>query len=166
MIRRPPRSTQSRSSAASDVYKRQEEEVPAAYKEHCERTRCIYSLKFEGLGEIRYCARGRRKWFEAVCLKHADDGCCCMRERTAIAGHFQGQGKPLGQLVCWLRRHGKAPSRKEHVDMKPKIFWEAERIAARADFFALGAPARPLFENEDPKPNSDEDCLREPRRSP
>src|SRR5450756_1318174 len=28
MIRRPPRSTQSRSSAASDVYKRQEERTP------------------------------------------------------------------------------------------------------------------------------------------
>src|SRR5450756_3133265 len=30
MIRRPPRSTQSRSSAASDVYKRQEQNVPYA----------------------------------------------------------------------------------------------------------------------------------------
>src|SRR5665809_105334 len=31
MIRRPPRSTQSRSSAASDVYKRQENTLPEAY---------------------------------------------------------------------------------------------------------------------------------------
>ena len=32
MIRRPPRSTQSRSSAASDVYKRQEITVDEAYE--------------------------------------------------------------------------------------------------------------------------------------
>src|SRR5450756_3138908 len=32
MIRRPPRSTQSRSSAASDVYKRQNLPVPGAYR--------------------------------------------------------------------------------------------------------------------------------------
>ena len=36
MIRRPPRSTQSRSSAASDVYKRQD------YKEECQRKMTEY----------------------------------------------------------------------------------------------------------------------------
>src|SRR5450756_3160797 len=34
MIRRPPRSTQSRSSAASDVYKRQEPDVPQQRGRH------------------------------------------------------------------------------------------------------------------------------------
>ena len=35
MIRRPPRSTQSRSSAASDVYKRQDEDVARAPASGC-----------------------------------------------------------------------------------------------------------------------------------
>src|SRR5450756_1761959 len=35
MIRRPPRSTQSRSSAASDVYKRQVRAVPLRVSLHC-----------------------------------------------------------------------------------------------------------------------------------
>src|SRR5428012_22410 len=44
MIRRPPRSTQSRSSAASDVYKRQDKDLMA----HDERLKAEFSAQPEG----------------------------------------------------------------------------------------------------------------------
>src|SRR5450756_913472 len=44
MIRRPPRSTQSRSSAASDVYKRQTEDPPEGNRRSCQTQLTIKSL--------------------------------------------------------------------------------------------------------------------------
>src|SRR5450756_1266514 len=44
MIRRPPRSTQSRSSAASDVYKRQDLKDPAARTRAVDRVVTVYNI--------------------------------------------------------------------------------------------------------------------------
>src|SRR5450756_2999955 len=43
MIRRPPRSTQSRSSAASDVYKRQSPPTLRGSKKYCRISGCLWS---------------------------------------------------------------------------------------------------------------------------
>src|SRR5450756_2432549 len=58
MIRRPPRSTQSRSSAASDVYKRQEEERAAKG----------YDRYMQELGSQRLSEEEYRKSLEAKVL--------------------------------------------------------------------------------------------------
>src|SRR5450756_3177584 len=64
MIRRPPRSTQSRSSAASDVYKRQEEDQPVHLK--------VADINLQKTSEHdvyagpsnRYCPAGVYEWVE------------------------------------------------------------------------------------------------------
>src|SRR5450756_2472718 len=66
MIRRPPRSTQSRSSAASDVYKRQldvvvvEKRFPHAHKDHIGD---LFSFGFQlaGKGQHLFSDLGRRE---------------------------------------------------------------------------------------------------------
>src|SRR5659263_732538 len=83
MIRRPPRSTQSRSSAASDVYKRQEEQVRA------DRT----DVRVDGpLGHHRAAAGGVQT------LKATEDA------RDVLTGIEGVEGllvrEPVGQLSC------------------------------------------------------------------
>src|SRR5450756_3121167 len=52
MIRRPPRSTQSRSSAASDVYKRQFHDLTGGYK--CFRRRVLETIDLDAIGTAGY----------------------------------------------------------------------------------------------------------------
>src|SRR5680860_603215 len=66
MIRRPPRSTQSRSSAASDVYKRQKESTSPT--ERCWKR-----------------ARGRR--ISSVLTGLAREPCCCVPAQLSSAGY-------------------------------------------------------------------------------
>src|SRR5680860_1092372 len=62
MIRRPPRSTQSRSSAASDVYKRQDEDIIIPFSFACfDNSLCVHTEKgssyFSGDSQAKACKR-------------------------------------------------------------------------------------------------------------
>ena len=71
MIRRPPRSTQSRSSAASDVYKRQAVDRATVY-------RTLALLKKHGLiSELDFLhVRGDQHWYEASGKTGHVHACC------------------------------------------------------------------------------------------
>src|SRR5450756_3215403 len=72
MIRRPPRSTQSRSSAASDVYKRQVDGSPGGgLKEPARLLRVDARL---GVVLVRLVVLGRLGDLTGVAVEHAVDG--------------------------------------------------------------------------------------------
>src|SRR5665811_1974593 len=67
MIRRPPRSTRVRSSAASDVYKRQTVQRVEIGDTHAEEAMRVDELQYENLlalqlGIGRHCTAGRNFW--------------------------------------------------------------------------------------------------------
>ena len=79
MIRRPPRSTQSRSSAASDVYKRQERNYETTRKE---LLAIVYGLK-----QFRQYLTGRHF---VICTDHA------------ALSWLRRTPEPMPQLARWL----------------------------------------------------------------
>src|SRR5450756_31837 len=91
MIRRPPRSTQSRSSAASDVYKRQIGNILDSHGRY-------------GIGHNDWHGKGCIEFQEAVtrlCVRHSDDDTLWMQripDRHALAQELwvDGKGQFLG----------------------------------------------------------------------
>src|SRR5450756_1596640 len=89
MIRRPPRSTQSRSSAASDVYKRQLGDIGELWRSG--------RLRFRMTRLLSKCRPGRRDAsLDAVAFALAPEG--CRVDTQARRRLFEGRGFGKGLL--------------------------------------------------------------------
>ena len=108
----------------------------------------------DGVGEVRY--NPADKFFRAHCPKH---GKTCARRRAAFAGR-QGQGRPLGALILWLKDARYFANRAEHM-AAPVGSYES-RLAARREFADVDGMER--FRAREREPGNDEG--EEPRSLP
>ena len=89
----------------------------------------------EARGEIHFSFSG--SYLRAHCWTHGD---ACRRQRTVRASDAlgrEGQGRPIGLLMSWLRRANTVASADEHVAMRAASFSQHERMEARAYFYSL-----------------------------
>ena len=108
----------------------------------------------DGVGELRYNPAG--KFFRAHCPKH---GKTCARRRAAFAGR-QGQGRPLGSLLLWLKDARYFANKAEHM-AAPVGSYES-RLARRREFADVEGMDR--FRAREREPGNDEGD--EPRSIP
>ena len=86
-----------------------------------------------GLGELHFSTSG--EYLRAHCYAHP----ACRRQRTINASdalNRQGQGRPVGHLLAWLRKGQAVDTAQEHIAMKAAMLSYSERKQAREDFYA------------------------------
>ena len=98
MIRRPPRSTQSRSSAASDVYKRQDDDSKDYLSVSRERTQVLFDD--EAKGNRSGFAIGGLTGFKAG--EEEKDYLSVSRERTQVLFDDEAKGNRSGFAIGGL----------------------------------------------------------------
>src|SRR5450756_3106198 len=106
MIRRPPRSTQSRSSAASDVYKRQA--IPRSSRQGRARSSAPLERRYPGAVTLRLFDTASRTMRELVPLRAGHVGlylCGAPVQGAPHIGHLK-TAVAFDVLVRWLRRSG------------------------------------------------------------
>ena len=106
------------------------------------------------LGELRF--NPADNFFRAHC-PNPDHGKNCSRRRAAFQGR-QGQGRPLGLLLDWLKEGRYHASRQEHMAMRVGPY--ERRLAARNEFQGVSgidrftANERARFDGEEAEPRS------------
>ena len=90
------------------------------------------SIAIEDFGEIRYNKSG---FMRAVCKTHSISGLVtCTRQRTTL-GQVGGKGRPIGELVAWLRDGTNYATHIEHGKSEGKTY--DQRCKEREWFFSL-----------------------------
>ena len=92
------------------------------------------TIQIWGYGELRYNSNTNTVRAFCSCAAHAQP---CSKQRTLLGGKRQGQGRPLGYLVAWLRDQDNHTSKDEHVWLSGVHNNFDLRLKARQDFSAL-----------------------------